>query len=482
MHRRHDPMVLKLLLDDDFGDHIESPRSSTPISKGWQPPLVDRYILEKLDRLSSTDNSLDDWERFLEEGYYDVLSTVPLVQRIPEAAKRISSKVKSNSLSSSHNLRGKRFLLPSWVGEQESKARLHLVQLVELASRLNRTLVLPNISKGRMGTCMKSDFGLYYNARAINGSMPFADFIDLASSSHDTLTGSMLAVSAKAPGKSYSYLDDLTKDGVESLLDVFVDNFGDPSKSKHNSCLKDKLPSLHFRDFSPVWLSVKAPQSAKSRNTGDQVAVELVQAITAPELLKHSSRLSVQSLDAPDVLVVEWDLRYPLFPHIQDAGLSYSKVWKDLAEELSKDIQPYVGIHWRMETITPLLLPACAEQLIRRLEESLKTSTIRNVYFATDYPVADEGRPRSGTFGKVQPDQRSAISKFAAAFTEEGPLSNSTLFRLEDIIRARSVKRISAKVPPFEDWDLGLVGILDKLILINSAFFLSADASCGKYR
>ena len=59
----------------------------------------------------------------------------------------------------------------------------------------------------------------------------------------------------------------------------------------------------------------------------------------------------------PDVLVLNWDLRHPLFlPSPQDTvnnpTLAYSSSLQDLADSLAPRTS-YLAIHWRMETVPP---------------------------------------------------------------------------------------------------------------------------------
>ncbi|KAJ2914840.1 hypothetical protein MD484_g5585, partial [Candolleomyces efflorescens] len=72
----------------------------------------------------------------------------------------------SRPLACSPAVNGRRkpkFLLPLRIAEQESKARIHFLQLVQLAHRLDRVLVLPNVAKSRIGACYKWPFEVYYD-------------------------------------------------------------------------------------------------------------------------------------------------------------------------------------------------------------------------------------------------------------------------------------------------------------------------------
>src|SRR5438034_9867728 len=47
-----------------------------------------------------------------------------------------------------------KFLFPYKISEQESKAQKHMKQFALMAQKLNRTLVLTNVGKSRIGSCL----------------------------------------------------------------------------------------------------------------------------------------------------------------------------------------------------------------------------------------------------------------------------------------------------------------------------------------
>ncbi|EEB91550.1 hypothetical protein MPER_10071 [Moniliophthora perniciosa FA553] len=122
---------------------IEQPTEQKPIQ--IPIPVIDRSILDRLDPPKSNSRKAK-------------ASWPPIITRIPEP---LSFSTRANSRA--------RYLIPIKIAEQESKARIHLSQLYILAQALNRTLVLPNVGKSRLGICSKWDFGIYYDLDSAEG-------------------------------------------------------------------------------------------------------------------------------------------------------------------------------------------------------------------------------------------------------------------------------------------------------------------------
>ena len=153
--------------------------SSKPIKS---PTLQELKQQKSRNRMSSTRRPVVDRKTLMdmideEDQDEEETSTVtdivnmrwpPLVTAVPEVhpssdTTRIGL---STSLVDSQFCRGQtqcRLLLPLWIGEQESKGRIHFTQVLHLAASLNRTVVLPNVGKSRLGACGKWGFEAYYD-------------------------------------------------------------------------------------------------------------------------------------------------------------------------------------------------------------------------------------------------------------------------------------------------------------------------------
>lgn len=418
-----------------------------------------------------------------------------------------------------------RILLPLWIGEQESRGRMHLTQLVHLAAAVNRTLVLPNVGKSRLGTCGKWTFEAYYDTgslarqmREVSGGagrlMLMDDFKTWIDMRPDAPRGQVLFlqedVGPAPPEEDATLLE--SQDG----LSLFVDRdtlAADDRRLKNAFCLKTKFRGLQLDQHQPLSMHLTAPDPLYPADvpSGD-LFVELLNHLsasyTAPkQLLDVADNQLVSPQDSPldpDVLLVHWDLRHmpftaPLPP------LDYSaKLWQ-MTHRLTALHRPYLAVHWRMETVDPAVLPDCAEALVDTLSTLLGDPTlaagIKSVWLATDVPWSsdvdkqvEEGvmrspEQRSNTFKAFAKEHFEAIDILKAAFARDGSLEEWTLTGLaEEIRKLRAAHEDDELVLAYEDdvgllWeDSGIWGILDKMAAMNSTLFVSGARGCGRVR
>jgi GDP-fucose protein O-fucosyltransferase len=540
---------------------------SRKLQPSGRPPLVDRKILEKLENLAISDLDIEP----LAEETTNIRSWPPRVTQIPEQhpfdvlpnlLTPIDFEKQSCSLASIDPITSScRFILPLWISEQESKARIHLLQLLQLARSLNRTLVLPNVGKSRLGTCLKWEFGVYYNERQFlsqigisSGHIEDGDDIDVVSMDSfkswmndrlDPPVGQIISVNWSTP--SQNHLDQLHPLSIfrRKELDVYVHhNLIDPSTQfKRARCLSLKFNRLDFIDtFSPLSI-VFTTHSRKSLENGS-LAQALVNELREEsncfaahrrviasnvhgEARYNDRQMISEHLDnghlvndhippskAPDVLIVNWDLRLPLFPTTTTlsaplATLNYSQRLQALTTRLTKQISPYLAVHWRMESVSPEVLPTCAENLVSTLHyllnENDKTigAGINHVWLATDISlslVSDSYREGtvpteevvgSGTFKILTEDHIQALQTLRDAFSPDygGILSRFKLIGLRDELER--MKRNGEEIDNLVDGnsrqeevldDSGVLGILDKLVAMRSTVFVSGGNGCGRVR
>ncbi|KAI0691317.1 hypothetical protein BC835DRAFT_1279372 [Cytidiella melzeri] len=164
--------------------------------------------------------------------------------------------------------------------------------------------------------------------------------------------------------------------------------------------------------------------------------------------------------------------------------------------------QPYLAVHWRMETVQPEILPDCAEALVDTLSTLLADPTlargIKTVWLATDMPASlssDEGsqapQHRSNTFKAVTNEHIHAMNIVKGAFDAGGALEHRTMTGL-----AEQMQRVRAELMGegrdfslVDDDDTGLIwedagiwGILDKMAAMQSTLFVSGARGCGRVR
>lgn len=477
-----------------------------------KPPLVDRKILEKLA-------SLDD------------LAALPYTQHWPPRVTRIPESQPQRPLDSLSPIRFDlqfcahspcKFLLPLWISEQESKARIHLIELLHLAKSLNRTLVLPNAGKSRLGTCLKWDFDLYYDKKGFvdqitnRGKVLMMDKFKMWMKSRSEVpTGQLVSLNWTASTTETPYL-------VRKELDVYV--HGDlvdlSSQFKRAFCLDSKFSRMNVtKSFAPISI-VFTTHSQSSLNDGS-LAQALVEELIDENILLAAYRNSssydpqkhnddddthheedalenvakpkeptpIDSPSSPDVLIVNWDLRFPMFAvQTEPPVLNYSPRLQALTTRLTIPISPYIAIHWRMESVSPESLSSCARALVSTLHSILgnpQNRDIKHVWLATD--ILDGG---SGTFkpGSLTLHHTKALEIVSESFISP-VLSKFTLTNLRRELFGRMVAN-GEEIPWLSEMkedhetlsDSGVLGILDKLVCERAAIFVSAGNGCGRAR
>ncbi|KAF7793721.1 hypothetical protein EIP86_004837 [Pleurotus ostreatoroseus] len=461
----------------------------------------------------------------------------PLVTAIPEvrpSAEALMSGLTSRSVDAQfcHGGPHCRFLFPLWIGEQESRGRMHLMQILRLAVALNRTLVLPNVSKSRLGGCGKWAFDAYYDvpdfARSVqalwnglpDGMISMDDFKTWVDMRPDKPITQMMFMDENSTVVAQD-VSMATLILSEDALDVRVDSDTldhEDLRLKNARCLRSKFQRLDLEKRYPISMRLASGDPPGAVVPGVHLADVLqredillastlrdVQELpTLQDVLSPNGSLqpSQQSPDEADVLLLHWDLRrFPFTSSASTDHLDYSPNIHKLAGRLTKPYEPYVAVHWRMETVPPALLPDCAEALIDTLSVLLADPTlsqdIRSVWLATDLPwtgSADSSlapAQRSNTFRNVTSQHTEAVEIVRSAFDGDGPLSGWKLTGLtQEMRRVRAELAASGEEFVLEDddengllWeDSGVWGILDKMAAMESALFVSGARGCGRVR
>ncbi|TFK49748.1 hypothetical protein OE88DRAFT_1646169 [Heliocybe sulcata] len=499
--KKTDPVNLKVTSSSALAV-TQSPRTLGRIEKF---PVVDRSILDKLDRLQST-KELDFIECLLYGGpdYSSQRTWPPLVTHIPEARKPDLARRADMDFCGFSPCR---LLLPARIAEQESKARQHLLQLLQLSRALNRTLVLPNVGKSRLGACMKFEFGAYYDLASFQLALESVESPDGRRPGTLTMDSFKAWLSARRHSVTSQvvFIDTNAKSGLagsktlqhDEQLEVRLHD-DDTVVYKRAPCFKTKYKRLFASSpFFPLSVHLSNNRSAASSRVVDMLSDD--------DLRWAAFKPKAQdvAIFEPDVLAVDWDLRHPLFLEdltLLDAPkLEYAIHLKRSANMLSSSLRPYLAIHWRLESVPLKSLRECAYSLVDRLVDILSSSNsgnfsgaqgIRTVWIATDYPYPvtpssslDGSGKRSGTFKTISPEHVEAIGVFNEAFRAGGRLQafrltdlNGRLNVLEEDFEAKGGDSEDARI--FEDE--GATGILDKLVATNADLFVSGAEGCSR--
>ncbi|GJN87220.1 hypothetical protein Rhopal_000165-T1 [Rhodotorula paludigena] len=529
-------------------------------------PVVDRTALEKLRLLEihfgadEDDPALDAHDDLEPAARYPAqrkrphdLDRPPLVVDIPEWVKpnpsappppdKVPADVLDAEVCGAQEGQRCQFLIPAWLGEQETKAQQHLYQLGLLALALNRTLVLPNVSRSRLGTCYKNPFAFYYSEDSLSD-------LGIPTISQDDFVAWTLQ---RDPPPSAQVVTMANAKATYAAGAIEIDSASDPTavptKPNRNLCLRAPRTRLDFSGHSP--LAMFPPEGYHRSESGRLGFGEsVINTLRSREVGSKSSRASSlrdAAFVLPDVLAFNYELRFPILspavaasfapsldidPPDAFAHFPYADTWTQLADVLAARLSPFVAIHWRTETLTPDNLAPCASSLLHKLA-ALKRQypSLGAVYLATDYPIesldpsfspagAAGEVAHSGTFAKVVTEQHHAAMRrflrdFAKTFSQ-GQLRLTTFSKeqalLADALAAGDetalppdlLERLTNLTAPLSPTtaagadtglsatssdsspllslgalDSGLYGILDKLVATRAEVFLTGVPGAG---
>ncbi|QRW26897.1 hypothetical protein RhiXN_01492 [Rhizoctonia solani] len=366
-----------------------------------KPPLIDRAWMERLGMYDEPEPVDVEWMGSLAT---NALRTLRVTQ-LPDSnsVKQNKNKIISNSLADWNlcEFRGRqcRVLLPVSIGEQESKAQLHLQQT---------RVVNPTRSKRREP----------FRFSKMGGDKKVGPE---SASNRDRTRGQP---SGENSNKSIAELGDVSNG---------------PSWRR---CLSKSTSRLDFSEFK-IQLAQSSTRSTELAEFGEHI-IQTLQPIVDTEEIQ--------------VYALDWSLRHPIFREAAFRYLVYSKRILDYAEKLLDAAGPTVVVQWRMESVRPENLLACSSSLITLLRLTLaqaEYSDVKTVYLATDYPLEGANAPHSGTFRTIGDQHHAAILEFLNAFQPRGSLE---MYRLT---HQTKLSRVTEYDKGLVENDLGFLGIVD---------------------
>ncbi|CAG8624217.1 11007_t:CDS:2 [Paraglomus brasilianum] len=333
-----------------------------------------------------------------------------------------------------------KFVLAYKHSEQESKAQMHFRSIVGLALLLNRTIVLPNVSGSRIGACRSHPFNYYYDIDGLREQFPQLNFIYLADFKKWT--------TERETAPTMKFVEIIRERIIKKN---WVSNgFTDGEKLRKISCLGDCHPLMIPGNVSTTRIGLyngwaRTPELAER---GHSLILNNTQTVSEEFLLINAHSFGL------------------LFPtEASKKPLKYSSRIEGQAKSLATHLQPYLAIHWRMETAAAENMPECAEKLVAFVENFKKKHSIENVYLSTDYPLTGK-RSQSSTFHKVTSYHHRAIQYVNKT------LHPHTWITLGALGGAHEHEN--------ELSGAGVSGILDKIVCTYSNWFIRAPLACRK--
>ena len=343
-----------------------------------------------------------------------------------------------------------------------------MYQLGLLALATNRTLVLPGVRRSRFGSCyLDNDFSLYYEQDTFDRfGIPYvtsSDFSAWMRHQDETPTAQMISLIRGDPAPLDS-------------LDATAEHF----------CLDRWRLDWTRHEHRAFFLSLMDRKSPQLRaDYGRDVVSALVQEQASVLVVQYNLRfpfLTPQSIASHSPYEFRAPQPYSYFP--------YSSHWIKLGHAIADQISPFVGVHWRTETLEVERIASCGIALVEQLRKIRKENpAISTLYLATDYPLdfirrnPDRRRPRStvvansGTMSKLlTPAHHDAMRSFLSLLEGENEddsfhlttfLEESRLVPLEPQVKAM----LGAGGGGVESLDPAIAGLVDKIVLSNAELF-----------
>ncbi|KAG8696155.1 hypothetical protein FRC11_000935 [Ceratobasidium sp. 423] len=427
-----------------------------------KPPLIDRAWMERLGMYDEPEPLDVEWMGSLAitNKINDPQTGALLVTQLPDfnPAKQNKNKLVSNSLADwklcGSRDRPCRVLLPASIGEQESKAQLHLQQIAIFARSLDLMLVLPNMHKARFGACARNKFEDYYQVESLTQLgvrvVPYATFQEWVATRRVAPKTQVIEITAKGQSRG----------GPKSIIEL-GDVSGGPSWRR---CLSKSTSRLDFARLK-IQLAQSSTRSAELVEFGERMIETLRPIVDTDEF---------------HVYALDWSLRHPVFEETASRYLTYAKGILDYSDKLLDAAGPTAVIQWRMESVPPENLLACSYGLITLLRLTLarrEYHDVRAIYFATDYPLEGADVRHSGTFRDVGDQHHAAVSEFRDAFQPGGLLETYKL-----TYHAKLSQIVGYDGGLLEN-DFGFLGIIDKVIAQRAELFISGSSgNCARNR
>ncbi|CAG8609063.1 10998_t:CDS:1 [Funneliformis caledonium] len=328
-----------------------------------------------------------------------------------------------------------KFLFLYKVIEQESKAQKHFKQFVQIAQKLDRTLVLTNVGESRIGACLKYPFSYYYSKEFLQKNYPDLRVITQQQFSEWT------RLRRQKPSSHQILFQESHKLG-------FVENEPILSKLKSDLCHGEFEVDFDNIKFYNLNMGVLKP---------GKIHKNLLNFIF--DTLKR--------FDDAEILLMNQKFHYEFFPK-RVPDLKYAPHIIDKALTITQHLQPFIAAQWRMERGNPLNMPRCAEKLVSHVEHLKVIYNTRNFYLATDYPLKDS-LSQSFTFNDVKMEYHGKAIEILKDRIDFLSWLNYTL--TDQFGNEMDVKDFAHS---------GIPGILDKIVCSRAKIFLTAPPDCRK--
>ena len=150
--------------------------------------------------------------------------------------------------------------------------------------------------------------------------------------------------------------------------------------SRLPGCLDTKF-ALSLDAHAPVFVRPER-RALKGGEAGEAIA----EALGALAGEQNRAADAAMTLEPADVLVVNWDLRAPLFSDVPE--LAHAPDLAAAARSMAP-VKPFVAVDWRMEGLDEEAMTGCARSLVATLAKILLAhDDIHDVWLGVDVPLS----------------------------------------------------------------------------------------------
>ncbi|CEP16420.1 hypothetical protein [Parasitella parasitica] len=377
-----------------------------------------------------------------------------------------------------------RFLLPIAITEQESKAQLHFRQLAFLAGKIGRTIVLPNVHNSHLGACLPHLFTFYYDSSWLDANKKHFNYITMENFKAWLLerhsTGAI-------PSGQEIYMQGSRKSRLLTKINnCFGDYFDFSNRPTVSYQLQDHQNQRHV-NITNVMINLFSDNARQHEYINRE-----------PSSTSSLLGITKAPLHPPpvDVINLFYDRRYK-FIKDQDAQgpLPYNQRWVDVADQISKQLTPYMAIHWRMERLEPVsnLLP-CAMNLVDQVQQlevpNSEQKKHPNVFLLTDYPHllnTTGAKPESNSFqvNELKREHHRAVEYLYQHLNISLTSVNNNKIPYDELPKDNwhilPINASSSSDDGLLPADRSVLGIVDKLVAMKAQwFFAGRPGVCAK--
>ncbi|CAH1766508.1 7537_t:CDS:2, partial [Entrophospora sp. SA101] len=354
-----------------------------------------------------------------------------------------------------------KFIFPYYITEQESKANIHLRSHVKLAESLDRILVIPNVGSSRFAASSPFPPTFYYDFNLLKKMFPNAKLVPQEEyeqwienqPNHKKIIAEHITLSETKDVNDIMFTKGYYEE-LEQQQDQQIGLYKSFTILKNSSNYRKQMNSIN-----------------KNKNILYKFKINITKLKEVWMLMARKrdefSEFMIKSLESDSqILLTNVRLKRSIFSNL-NKPIPYAEHIRNEALKISNQLESsYIAIHWRMEGELPENMPNCAIELVKAIQKIREDTGIKNVYLATDFPITCE---KNGSI---------TMKILISAIKDIKTWKSLNAFGYLNYIGKEEKNNGDLLVNELQG--SGVQGILDKLVCINSNYFLSGPEGCCK--